>query len=156
MSIRWRIWESIGEKKFLQLVILNTWGLLKPIESLVEMKNVWEGGLVYKAWRLNHVDFLMKSFVQESIVDVHLPNELIITQSKRENRSYGSWLHNRIESVMVVYRGCWWKPLATSGPCNKQWWNLDCVWYKKKTHLQPAIFWLGDKGIRSQVPLQMG
>lgn len=62
--------------------------------------------MVYKARKLNHVDFLKKSFVQESIVNVHLPNELIITQSKRENRSYGSCLDNRIESFMVVYLGC--------------------------------------------------
>ena len=80
-------------------------GLLEAVERLVEPTHHVGTRRVNKPCRLAAVDCLSENAMQEGILDVQLMHGPPASESQREDRADGSWLHHWTESVVVVDTG---------------------------------------------------
>jgi hypothetical protein len=66
-------------------------GLLEAVERLVEPTH-----------QLAAIDYLSENAMQEGILDVQLMHGPHACESQREHHADGSWLHQRVGSLVVV------------------------------------------------------
>jgi hypothetical protein len=80
----------------------GTGHLFKPIEGFDQTTEMLRMSRINKPRRLTHVDLLLKNTMEESILNIKLPNMPTTCDRKREQKSNGGGLNDRTESVFVV------------------------------------------------------
>jgi hypothetical protein len=57
---------------------------------------------ILKIWRLLHIHIFIHKAMKETIADINLPESPAMRNSKRENQTDNSRLHNRTKGITIV------------------------------------------------------
>jgi hypothetical protein len=88
-----------------ETLVPSSRGLLEAVERLVQTAHMLGTSVVDETRRLLAVDLLVKSAMEEGILDVELVNRPGTRDGDAEDGADRGWLHNRTKSLIEVHIG---------------------------------------------------